>query len=124
MEKVTGIGGFFFRARNPALIAQWYRDQLGVALVPDDYNHSGWRQESGPTAFTPFPEATNYFGDPAKMWMINFRVRDLQTMVAQLQQAGIKVTVDPKHYPNGRFAHLHDPEGNPIELWQPESRDE
>lgn len=78
-----------------------------------------WRQEAGPTAFAPFPEATNYFGDSGKVWMINFRVRDLDAMTAQLRAAGIGVEPDLHSYPNGRFAGLHDPEGNPIELWEP-----
>jgi len=82
-----------------------------------------WRQEAGPTAFSPFPEATDYFGDSKQMWMVNFRVRDLDAMVAQLQAAGIGIDVDPQPYPNGRFARLLDPEGNPIELWQPAGRD-
>lgn len=77
----------------------------------------------GPTAFSPFPEATDYFGDFKRTWMVNFRVRDLDAMTAQLRAAGIAIDVDPQHYPNGRFARLHDPEGNPIELWQPAGRD-
>jgi len=120
LEKVLGIGGLFFRARDPAALALWYRDHLGVALVPSDYATSPWQQEAGPTAFAPFPQDSDYFGDPKKSWMINFRVRDLDAMMDQLTSAGIAVTADPKRYPNGRFAHLRDPEGNPIELWQME----
>jgi glyoxylase I family protein len=123
MEKVSGIGGFFFRARNPDAVGKWYRDHLGVSLVPSSDKESPWRQEAGPTAFAPFPETTTYFGDPAKFWMINFRVSNLDAMVAQLRAAGISVEVHPEHYPNGRFARLHDPEGNPIELWQSEDSD-
>ena len=69
--------------------------------------------------FEPFPADTDYFGDPAKQWMLNFRVRDLDLMVAQLRAAGIEVEVDPEKYPNGRFARLEDPEGNPVAIWQP-----
>jgi len=69
----------------------------------------------------PFPENTSYFGDPTKQWMINFRVSDLDRLVAQLEAAGIAVKVDSTTYPNGRFARSHDPEGNPIELWQPKA---
>jgi predicted enzyme related to lactoylglutathione lyase len=76
-----------------------------------------------PTAFAPFPESTEYFGDAGKFCMINFRVNNLDAMVVQLRGAGILVEVDPQRYPNGRFARLHDPEGNPIELWEPEGRD-
>ena len=73
--------------------------------------------------FEPFPAGTGYFGDAAKSWMLNFRVPDLDRMAAQLRSAGIRVRVDPKRYPNGRFARLKDPEGNPMELWQPAGRD-
>jgi glyoxylase I family protein len=118
MEKVTGIGGLFFRARDPKALAQWYRDKLGVDLVPTSYEESPWRQEAGPTAFAPFPADSDYFGRAEQSWMINFRVRNLGAMVKQLQAAGVAVKVDPEEYPNGRFARVHDPEGNPIELWE------
>ncbi|HYT24506.1 MAG TPA: VOC family protein [Candidatus Polarisedimenticolia bacterium] len=123
MEKVSGIGGFFFRARDPTALGQWYDDHLGVTIVPANYEELPWQQEAGPTAFAPFPETTTYFGDGSKSWMINFRVRSLDAIVAQLRAAGISVEIDQQRYPNGRFAHLNDPEGNPIELWEPEGRD-
>lgn len=119
MEKVAGIGGLFFRAHDPKALGNWYQQHLGVALTPTSEGGTVWQQEAGPTAFSPFPEKSNYFGDPNKVWMINFRVHDLDKMVAQLRAAGIEVK-DPESYPNvGSFARLHDPEGNPIELWQP-----
>lgn len=121
-EKVLGIGGFFFRAHDPASLAQWYQKNLGIALVPTSYGAEPWRQEAGPTAFAPFPDSTTYFGARDRMWMINFRVRDLDAMVAQLRANGNTVKVDPTAYPNGRFARLQDPEGNPIELWEPKER--
>lgn len=120
-ETVTGIGGFFFRAHDPNALGQWYQDHLGIFVTPKALNDPVWTQQAGQTVFSPFPETTKYFGDPAKQWMLNFRVRDLDRMAAQLEAAGITVKVDPTTYPNGRFAHLHDPEGNPIELWQPMS---
>ncbi len=120
MERVDGIGGFFFKAADPKALAQWYNDHLGVTLTPSDYNSKPWRQAAGPTVFAPFPAATKYFGPPEQRFMLNFRVRNLDAMVAQLRRADIKVDVDPKTYPNGRFALLHDPEGNPIQLWQPQ----
>jgi len=120
MEKVAGIGGFFFRAHDPDALGQWYSEHLGISLpTPTSKDSTVWQQEAGPTAFTPFPEKSGYFGDPQKVWMLNFRVHDLDKMVAQLRTAGIEVKVDLKAYPYGRFARLHDPEGNPIELWQP-----
>ncbi|HUO24851.1 MAG TPA: VOC family protein [Candidatus Aquilonibacter sp.] len=119
MEKVAGIGGLFFRAHDPKALGDWYEQHLGISLTPTSEGGSVWQQEAGPTAFSPFPETTKYFGDPNKVWMVNFRVHDLDKMVAQLRTAGIEVK-DPETYPGiGRFARLHDPEGNPIELWQP-----
>ena len=118
MQHVTGIGGLFFRAQNPAALGQWYQEHLGIDLVPSDYGQKSWSQEAGPTVFAPFPHDTDYFSAD-KQWMINLRVRDLEAMVRQLRAAKIEVTLDPQTYPNGRFARLHDPEGNPIELWEP-----
>jgi hypothetical protein len=123
MEKVTGIGGFFFRAKDPKGLGLWYQQHLGVSVIPTSYEQSPWQQEAGPTAFAPFKETSGYFGDAQKVWMLNFRVRDLDKMAAQLQAAGIEVKMDPEPYPNGRFARVHDPEGNPIELWQPKVPD-
>src|SRR6266699_2501275 len=119
MEKVTGIGGFFFRAKDPKALGSWYQQHLGISLTPSSEGDPVWEQEAGPTVFAPFPETSKYFGDAQKVWMVNFRVRDLDKMAAQLRAVGIEVKVDPKSYPYGRFARLHDPEGNPIELWQP-----
>jgi predicted enzyme related to lactoylglutathione lyase len=119
MEKVAGIGGLFFRAHDPKALGQWYQQHLGISLTPSSEGGTVWQQEAGPTSFSPFPETTKYFGDPQKAWMVNFRVHDIDKMVAQLRAAGIEVK-DPETYANvGRFTRLHDPEGNPIELWQP-----
>ena len=120
-ERVLGIGGLFFRSRDPKQLAQWYQVHLGIDPVPTDYSHQAWQQAAGPTAFSPFSMDTKYLGPPQQMWMINFRVRSLDAMVAQLQKSDIEVKVDSGKYPNGRFARLHDPEGNPIELWEPAS---
>lgn len=118
MHKVLGIGGVFFRAADPVSLADWYHTHLGIDLVPGDYDTPPWQQQAGPTAFAPFAADTGYF-PPAKQWMINFRVADLDAMIAQLRAARIEVTPGPETYPNGRFARLHDPEGNAIELWEP-----
>jgi glyoxylase I family protein len=121
MERVTGIGGFFFRAKDPKALGLWYQLHLGISTIPTTSGEHGWQQEAGSTAFAPFKETSGYFGDITKVWMLNFRVRDLDKMAAQLQAAGIEVKIDPEAYPNGRFARLRDPEGNPIELWQPKA---
>ncbi len=118
-EKVTGIGGLFFRSRDPKALSRWYLTHLGINLTPTSYEEPPWQQEAGPTVFAPFADSTRYFGQPDQAWMVNFRVRDLDAMVAQLKGAGVAVKVDPEEYPNGRFARIHDLEGNPIELWEP-----
>ncbi|WP_372570423.1 VOC family protein [Ruegeria jejuensis] len=120
MEKVLGFGGFFFRSQDPKALAQWYLNNLGINLVPNDYETPCWQQEAGPTVFAPFEKVTEYFGNAEKQFMLNFRVRNLEAMITQLEAAGIEIRRDPDSpYPNGSFAWLNDPEGNPIELWEP-----
>lgn len=122
-EKVTGIGGLFFRSKNPGQLAKWYEEHLGVSQVPASYEEQPWQQEAGATVFAPFAQDSDYFGQDSKVWMINFRVSDLDAMVQQLRKAGIAVEIDTQQYPNGRFARLYDPEGNPIQLWEPSLRE-
>ena len=121
MEKVLGIGGLFFRSNEPKVLAKWYEDNLGINLVPSTYDEEPWKQEAGPTVFAPFDSDTTYFGKESQMWMVNFRVKDLAAIAAQLEEAGIEIEIDAETYPNGRFARLSDPEGNPIELWEPKA---
>jgi predicted enzyme related to lactoylglutathione lyase len=111
-ERVLGIGGLFFRSRDPKMLTEWYRQHLGI-------DQPAWQQAAGAIAFNPFPVDSDYFGSREQAWMVNFRVRSLDAMVAQLRKSSIEVKVDPENYPYGRFARLHDPEGNPIELWEP-----
>lgn len=118
MERALGIGGFFFRAQDPKKLGAWYEETFGIKM-PVDYNTPPWQTEAGTTVLAPFEKDTTYFGDQKHQWMINFRVRDLDAMAAQLRAKGIAVEIDPETYPNGRFAKLNDPEGNPIQLWQP-----
>ena len=113
---VVGIGGVFFRASDPDGLQAWYRTHLGVA-VDGPFQ---WAQQAGPTVFMPFPKDTDYF--PAnKSWMINFRVADLDKLLPALREAGIEVLTDPAWDTpeTGKFARVHDPEGNPVELWEP-----
>ncbi|MGV8855118.1 MAG: VOC family protein [Devosia sp.] len=113
MVKVTGIGGVFFRAQDAVALAQWYQDHLGIPGF--------WNQEAGPTVFVPFKADTDYFPSD-RQWMINLRVDDLDDLLAGLRVAGIAVETRPDEWDmpeTGRFARIHDPEGNPIELWQP-----
>lgn len=116
MPKATGIGGLFFRAADPAALAAWYETHLGIA----DLHKAVWHQEAGPTIFGPFSKSTEYFGRPDQQWMINFRVDDLDELMANLEASGIAVeTREEWDSEVGRFARIHDPEGNPVELWEP-----
>ena len=125
MGRVTGIGGFFFRAKDPDALKQWYLDMLGIQLTPSNYDDPPWRTAAGTTVFELFPEDTEYFGDSSVGWMINFRVDDLDAIVNRLREAGTKVEYEGggEPFPNGRFAKCHDPEGNAIQLWQPGGKD-
>jgi predicted enzyme related to lactoylglutathione lyase len=110
---VTGIGGLFFRARDPEALKRWYCEHLGVGC--GDYGM--WEQQAGTTVFSPFAADTDYF--PAdRQWMINLRVDRLDELVEQLRQAGVDVAKVEEMEGVGRFARIHDPEGNPIELWE------
>ena len=120
MEKITGIGGFFFRSRNPDTLNEWYERNLGIRGCGQEYSDGSWWQDAGPTVFSADAVET---WKPDQNWYINFRVKDLDAMVAQLRKAGVEVKVEETVYPNGRFAHLHDPEGNQIELWEPGGAD-
>lgn len=116
MEQVTGIGGAFLRARDPRALADWYRDNLGIATVEE----GPWMTEAGPTVFAPFEATTAYFGSPAQQWMLNFRVRNLDAMLDQLRTAGAKVDDSIEVMEGiGRFGWATDPEGNRFELWEP-----
>ena len=114
MERVTGIGGVFFRARDPKALVDWYTEHLGVptsegyVIVPESRN----------TVWSPCSEDTEYWSS-AKQGMVNFTVRDLDAMLAQLRAAGVEVDDRVEDHKYGRFGWATDPEGNRFELWQP-----
>ena len=111
--KVTGIGGVFFRAQNPELLSAWYEKHLGI-------NGMEWVQEQGQTVFMPFPVNTDYFGSETQSFMLNFRVDDLNGMIAQLKEDGVTVVKEIEEQTGvGLFASIEDTEGNRIELWEP-----
>jgi predicted enzyme related to lactoylglutathione lyase len=115
MERVVGIGGHFMRAADPAALSAWYRDCLGL----DADEHGQWEQEAGPTVFATFESDTDYFGSRDHQVMLNFRVRDLDAMLAQLRAKGAAVADETQEMEGvGRFGWVTDPEGNRIELWQ------
>ena len=109
---VTGIGGFFFRSRDETALAAWYEQHLGITQM--------WQRQAGMTVFAPFKQQSDYFAADHQ-WMLNLRVDDLDGMIAKCRAAGIAVETRPDWDTpeTGRFAPIHDPEGNPIELWQP-----
>lgn len=120
MERVEGIGGVFFKAKDADALSRWYLEHLGVGAPPESYDEQVWNQAAGPTVFAPF--GAEHWESPhlgPTGWGINFRVRDLDAIVNELRAAGIDVDVDPERYPNGRFAQLADPEGNAVQLWEP-----
>ena len=120
MERVLGFGGLFFRSRAPADLAAWYRDTLGIDLVPTAVDQMPWIADGGPTVFAPFADDTDYFSAD-KAFMLNFRVANLVAMIAQLESTGTAVKRLDDMPGVGKFAHLADPEGTPIELWEPEA---
>lgn len=122
---VLGIGGLFFRARDPDALNAWYREHLGIGAgcAAEDtgpVDEWSWNTQGGPVVFAPFKETTDYFAAD-KQWMLNLRVNDLEGMCEQLNAAGIKVQTNPEwdSPETGQFARIHDPEGNAIELWEP-----
>jgi predicted enzyme related to lactoylglutathione lyase len=112
--KVTGIGGVFFRAQDPTALSGWYERELGI-------NGMEWVQQQGQTAFVPFPADTVYFGSESQQFMLNFRVDDLDSMLNKLRAHNVKIVKEFEEQAGvGRFAAIEDPEGNRIELWEPQ----
>jgi predicted enzyme related to lactoylglutathione lyase len=116
MERVLGIGGYFFRAKDPEALAAWYEVNLGIASMS---NRWSWEQEAGPTVFAPFPADTDYFGRREQQTMLNFRVANLDAILTQLRAAGASVEDETSDASYGRFGYAVDPEGNRFELWEP-----
>ena len=114
MNYVTGIGGIFFRAKDPEALAAWYEKNLGI-------NGFEWTQQAGQTVFAPFPADTDYFGSSMQSFMLNFRVNDLDSLLTELKANDVKIVKDVEEQTGvGRFAHIEDLEGNRIELWEPQ----
>ena len=120
MAAVTGIGGFFFRSPDPDGLNRWYGEHLGVVMLDSrTYADPGWFQDRGECVFSAVDLDSKLPGPLEKSWMINFRVDDLDGMVQKLRAAGIAVELHADSYPNWRFAELEDPDGNRIQLWEP-----
>ncbi|MGD9582589.1 MAG: VOC family protein [Lysobacterales bacterium] len=124
MRRVTGIGGIFFKSRDPQALVEWYRRHLGIAV--EDWGGFSFRWKSewnpdgvGTTAWSPFPDDTKYFAPSQSSFMINYRVEDLHALLAALRAEGCDVDSKVEESEYGKFGWVMDPEGNRIELWQP-----
>lgn len=113
---VTGIGGIFFRSKDAKKLSEWYRLHFGIT---DSQSNEPWITEKGATVFAPFKQDTDYFGKKEQVFMINFRVNDLDGFIEKLAAAGVKIDESRMNEVYGKFAWVYDPEGNKIELWEP-----
>lgn len=122
-RRVTGIGGIFFKAKNPKALAQWYRDHLGLDVEKWGGVVFRWGRDNpagaGSTTWRPFAETTSYFAPSAAPFMINFRVENLHALLAALRAEGCAVDDQVDESASGRFGWVTDPEGNRVELWEP-----
>lgn len=121
MARVTGIGGVFFKAQDPAALTAWYVEHLGLPVDDEGVVVLRWGGgDAGSTVWAPFPADTTAHGWPAeRQWVVDYRVDDLDEMLDQLRAAGVDVDEATFEDINGRFGHCRDPEGNRIQLWQP-----
>lgn len=123
MKKVTGIGGVFFKSKDAAALNEWYAKNLGLEVSKYGTTFH-WRDKDNPeiegvTVWNPFPDTTKYFDPSQKDFMINYRVDDLESLVAELKRDGVTIVDEITTYDYGKFVHILDPEGNAIELWEP-----
>ena len=120
-NRVTGLGGFFFKTKNPQKTKKWYKDHLGLPV--DDYGCTFWWKDADgkdcSTQWSPFKEDTNYFHPSNKEFMMNFRVENLHELLIALKEEGVTIVGEIEEYEYGKFGWILDPEGNKIELWEP-----
>jgi predicted enzyme related to lactoylglutathione lyase len=125
MQKVTGIGGVFFKAADPKALAQWYQKHLGIEFGDQSYFSFEWINHNNPnvpgqTAFSFFKESTDHFQPSEKPFMINFRVKDLVELLAELKKENVQIVGEMQEFDGyGKFGWIMDPDGNKIELWEP-----
>ena len=122
-KRVTGIGGIFFKCKDPGKVKEWYKTHLGLNTDQYGTNFQWWQgadsSKRGYTQWSPFKETTHYFAPSTKEFMINYRVEDLDGLVKDLKAGGVTVTDTIETVPYGKFVHIMDLEGNKIELWEP-----
>jgi predicted enzyme related to lactoylglutathione lyase len=119
MAKAVGVGGVFLKARDPQALADWYAARLGIQPQGGGSLVFSGPESAGMTVFAHFPLDTHYFGDGAQQAMVNFRVDDLDQLLAELAAAGVRIDPKREDYDYGRFAWIWDLEGNRVELWEP-----
>jgi predicted enzyme related to lactoylglutathione lyase len=123
MKKVTGIGGIFFKSKDPNKLREWYSQKLGFEANPYgtifQWKKSDDTEQTGCTVWNLFPENTTYFAPSTKEFMVNYIVENLEELVAQLKQDGVTIIDEIAASEYGKFVHILDPEGNSIELWEP-----
>jgi predicted enzyme related to lactoylglutathione lyase len=122
-KKVTGIGGIFFKCKDPKALRQWYETNLGLNTnqygAVFEYYRGGDSTQKGFLQWSPFKETTTYFGPSSKEFMINYRVADLEFLLTEFKKSGVEVLDSIEVYEYGKFLHIMDLEGNKIELWEP-----
>ena len=123
MKKVTGIGGIFFKCKDPKKTTEWYQKHLGLNTNPYgatfEWYEGADTTKKAQTQWTPFAETTKYFEPSSKDFMINYRVENLVELVEQLKKEGVTIVDKMETYDYGKFIHILDSEGNKIELWEP-----
>ena len=123
MKKVTGIGGIFFKTKDPKKISDWYGDNLGLVINPYgsvfEFRQGASPEKKGYTVWSPFKDDTDYFAPSEEPYMVNYRVADLKSLIADLREKGVKIVGEIEEFEYGEFAHILDPEGRKIELWEP-----
>lgn len=122
MKRVTGIGGVFFKSKDPKKTTEWYQKHLGLETNPYGATFE-WYEDSdskkkAQTQWTPFPETTKYFGSSPQDFMINYRVENLQALVEELKKEGVTIVDTIETYDYGKFVHILDGDGNQVELWE------
>ena len=118
MAKAVGVGGVFLKAADPEMLAKWYAKHLGIPEQEGGSLAFDGPESAGMTVFAHFPLETEYFGEGGQQAMVNFRVDDLDALLAQLAEAGVRIDPEREDFPYGRFAWIWDPEGNRVELWE------
>jgi predicted enzyme related to lactoylglutathione lyase len=122
MKRVTAIGGIFFKCQNPEAQQQWYAQHLGINMdkygTSFEWRHSDEKEKKGFSVWSPFPNDTDYFGNPAQQYMVNYRVENLEQLVVEFKKEGVTIVDEIEAFEYGKFVHILDGEGNQVELWE------